>query len=92
MACRVDGGLDQFQRQGDEVAGHHGVEQEAELLVEIGEAGAEVVVIVNREVAGWTLKEKVVSVPASESMAEYSTSGWPPRVSKQVAEHRERTY
>ena len=38
--------LHQLQRQRDEVAGHHGFKQQAQLVIEIGEARAQFVMVV----------------------------------------------
>src|ERR1039457_6952624 len=48
----VNGRLEELEREGNHVAGHHGVEQQAQLFIQLGEAGAQVVVVVGGQIAG----------------------------------------
>jgi len=48
----VDGIFHELERQSDEVAGDDSLEELAEFFIEIGEADAEIVVVVERQVAG----------------------------------------
>ena len=77
----VDGGgvdvvLHHLQRQRHEVGGHHGFQQEAQLLIEFGEAPAQIFVIVERQIARVNRCEKVVSEAPSAVSAANNSWGW----------------